>query len=115
IPWMAEPPRPPADERPTVTRQGTDRPHERHKSSSRSGAPKARHEEARSARHEDTHTRRAHKPAAHKPAAPHPPPHKHAAHKPGPPKTATPKPVHASEGGGGHLPAFLLRPVRAKA
>jgi hypothetical protein len=25
------------------------------------------------------------------------------------------KPAHADEGAGGHLPAFLLRPVRVKA
>jgi hypothetical protein len=51
------------------------------------------------ARLEDARPRREHKPVPHKPV-----PHKPA-----------PQAAVADESGGGHLPAFLLRPVRVKA
>ncbi|HEY1364457.1 MAG TPA: DEAD/DEAH box helicase, partial [Xanthobacteraceae bacterium] len=86
IAWMPAPSTPPAEERPAATRHRADKQHGRQSSGRRSSSVRTvRHEEPRSARREDARPRRAQKPA------------------------------QSSETGGGHLPAFLLRPVRAKA
>jgi superfamily II DNA/RNA helicase len=118
IPWMNEQPRAAAQERSerpdTATqehaaaperseagehRNGGSRRHGRQSQRRRENAP------APVARIEDARPRREHKPVSHKPVS-----HKPVSHKPAPPQAAL-----ADEGVGGHLPAFLLRPVRVKA
>jgi superfamily II DNA/RNA helicase len=111
IPWMSEQPRvaaqehsgAAAQEHPAAAaperseagehRNGGRRRHGRQSQRQRENGP------APVARLEDARPRREHKPVPHKPV-----PHKPA-----------PQAALADESGGGHLPAFLLRPVRVKA
>ncbi len=111
IPWMSEQPRAAAQERErSATQDRQDAPtQERSEAGEHRNGGRRRHGRqsqrqrengpAPVARLEDARPRREHKPVPHKPV-----PHKPA-----------PQSALADEGGGGHLPAFLLRPVRVKA
>jgi superfamily II DNA/RNA helicase len=119
IPWMNEPPRAAVQGHPAAVvqeragaperseagehRNGGRRRHGHQSQRQRENAP------ASVARLEDARPRREHKPVPHKPVPHKPVPHKPVPHKP------TVQAALADEGGGGHLPAFLLRPVRVKA
>jgi superfamily II DNA/RNA helicase len=111
IPWMSEQPRVAAQEHTGAVAQEhpaaaaverSEAGEHRNGGRRRHGRQSQRHREngpAPVARLEDARPRREHKPVPHKPVP----------HKPAPQADL------ADEGGGGHLPAFLLRPVRVKA
>jgi superfamily II DNA/RNA helicase len=117
IPWMNEQPRAVAQERPGAAaqeQQGSAASEERSEAGEHRNGGRRRHGRQSQRRREnapapvtrieDARPRREHKPAPHKPV-----PHKPVPHKP------APQAALADEGVGGHLPAFLLRPVRIKA
>jgi superfamily II DNA/RNA helicase len=117
IPWMNEQPRAAAQgrsERPDTATQEHAAAQERSEAGEhrnggrrRNGRQLQRRREnapAPVARIEDARPRREHKPVSHKPVS-----HTPVSHKP------APQAALADEGVGGHLPAFLLRPVRIKA
>jgi superfamily II DNA/RNA helicase len=100
IPWMGQPPREPQDEpaAPSARAHPGRSSHRRGRSTRKSPSPRGE-TPAPVARLDEARVRRAHKAAAD-------------------PSASKAKPVvHKSGGGaeGGHLPAFLLRPVRVKA
>jgi superfamily II DNA/RNA helicase len=116
IPWMSEQPQVAAQEhagaaarehRAATAPERSDAGEHRNGGRRRHGRQSQRQREngpAPVTRLEDARPRREHKPVPHKPV-----PHKPVPHKP------APQAALADEGGGGHLPAFLLRPVRVKA
>src|SRR5262249_29774669 len=101
IPWMGKEPHAPAQEN-MRTESGEHRKGEPHKDASRKGEHRKR--DPRTARP------REHPPPARRESAPAPVTRLDE----GRPRRAG-NPAHADEGAGGHLPAFLLRPVRVKA
>jgi len=100
IPWMGQPPREAHDEPAAPNAHAhAGRPRRRGRPSRKSASPRGETAPAPIARLDEARVRRAHKAAAEASAS-------------------KPKPVAHKPGGrseGGHLPAFLLRPVRIKA
>src|SRR5262249_2394482 len=109
IPWMGKEPHASAHENTEKARteSGEHRKGEPHKDASRKGEHRKR--EHRNARHRE-HARPAPPPPPRREGGPAPVPRLDEAR----PRRAG-NPAHADEGAGGHLPAFLLRPVRVKA
>jgi superfamily II DNA/RNA helicase len=104
IPWMGKEPHAPAQENTEKARAGSGehRKGEPHKDAPRKGEHRKR--EHRNARHRE-HARPARRESVPAPVT--------RLDEARPRRAGTP--AHADEGAGGHLPAFLLRPVRVKA